>query len=610
MYNLFRCFCLEWGENEVMYNHIKCFITSFASKFKLKQKFQLLYLIGIVVPVIIVDSLVIFNIKTYQEKEVQQALENSVAQTLSEFSSIMEQVAYLSRNIVSDTSLVTFLSNTYTSDEEYQKAYEEIRNKSVLNYYKFIKEVSNITIYVENDTVRETSNIKILNEETRKLWWYQKYRASGESCSIFEDTSKGANSTVNPHAGMISLVRKFTNTYGRECIVVLDLNYNQIHHAVLSEKNKADVYICNGNKILFASDTRIFKVEKKEVPTLENIKFDKLFVKRIVPVVTENWVIYAMRNKESFLSAIVNSKDITLLMLVINLLLPSLVINGIVKSMLSRLRILDQHFDWLNSERLEKIPEDTKKDEISQLFSHYNSCVDKIQELINTIVEKNDEKHALEATKKQAELNALNTQVNPHFMYNTLECICMRSMLKGENETADIVRCLSVLLRQMSKWDKDVVPIEEEFDFVQKYLTIQKYRFAEKITYEIKLEDGAKDLIIPKLTLVSFVENACVHGIEESLESGDVCVGANVEHDKVLIVVKDTGCGMNEDKLNELRNKIEEADVNMLYHSKSTGVLNAVLRLKMYFGDRLSFAITSAVDEGTQIEIRIEQKFR
>ena len=162
----------------------------------------------------------------------------------------------------------------------------------------------------------------------------------------------------------------------------------------------------------------------------------------------------------------------------------------------------------------------------------------------------------------------------------------------------------------MSKWDKDVVPIEEELDFVQKYLTIQKYRFDEKITYEVRLEEEAKDFIIPKLTLVSFVENACVHGIEESLESGDVCVSAGVDDEKILIIVKDTGCGMDEKTLQELRKKIEVADVNMLYHSKSTGVLNAVLRLKMYFGDRLSFTITSVVDEGTRIEMRIEREFQ
>lgn len=589
---------------------VRTLVTSFTRNLELKQKFILLYLLGIFIPVIIVDSIAIFHIKAYQDREARLDLENSVARVLSEFSSVTEEVTYFSRNVVNDSSLAEFLDTNYTSAEEYQNAYAEIQDKSVLTYYKFIKEVSSITIYVENDTIVEDDRIKPLNDITRKMWWYQKYKGSHSPVYIFEDITRNAGSGINPHAGVISLVRNFPLSDGRSCVLVMDLNYNQIHHTVLGDQLRTDIYICNNNRILFASDSQLFKNEKTKLPVVEQINKEKVVVSRLVPAIGENWVIYALCNRESFLNTLFSSKELILAMFGINLLLPTFVINMLVKSVVSRLNILDQHFEGLNSERFDKIEGDNRKDEISQLFQHYNGCVDKIQELINTIVEKNDEKHALEATKKQAELNALNTQVNPHFMYNTLECICMRSILKGEKETADIVRCLSVLLRQMSKWDRDVVPIEEELSFVEKYLSIQKYRYAEKIAYEVRVEDSAKDFIIPKLTLVSFVENACVHGIEESIESGDVSVTARVKDDRILIVVKDTGCGMDEKTLQELRNKVEVVDVNMLYHSKSTGVLNAVMRLRMYFGDKLSFVITSVVDEGTRIEISIDREFQ
>ena len=378
----------------------------------------------------------------------------------------------------------------------------------------------------------------------------------------------------------------------------------------MRQEGQTGIYICNKNRVLFASNSEIFKEDNKNYPNVSNMRKEKNVCMRMVPAVGEGWAVYAIRNKQSFVKTLISSKELLMIMLFVNMLLPILVINSVAQSVIKRLNILDEHFEGLNSEKMEKIPEDINNDEISQLFRHYNGCVDKIQDLINTIVERNDEKHALEATKKQAELNALNTQVNPHFMYNTLECICMRSLLKGEKETADIVRCLSVLLRQMSKWDRDVVTIEEELAFVEKYLTIQKYRFAEKIAYEVRVEDSAKDFLIPKLTLVSFVENACVHGIEESIESGDVSVTAHAENGQILIVVKDTGCGMDNDTLEKLREKIEVVDVNMLYQSKSTGVLNAVMRLRMYFGNSLNFTISSVVDEGTRIEIRIDLEFQ
>lgn len=589
---------------------IKTTFASFFKGLKLKQKFVMLYLIGIVIPVIVVDSVVLFNINAYQDREAKQDMENSVVQTLNEFSSVFEQITYLSKNIVNDTSLIEFLNRNYTSEKDYQKAYVEIEGKSALNYYKFIKEVSSIKIYVENDTIVESDNIKRLDDATRRMWWYQKYSESGANSSLFEDITRNAGSAINPHAGVITLVRRFIALNGREALLLMELNYNQVNHTILREQNKTCIYICNDNRVIFASDSKIFKKDERELPSEKQIKGRETVVTRRVPAVGEEWHVYAVSNRQSIVKTLISSKALLLAILGINLLLPTLVINSLVKSVITRLYVLDEHFEGLNSGQLEKIQEDLSGDEISQLFRHYNGCVDKIQELINEIVEKNDEKHALEATKKQAELNALNTQVNPHFMYNTLECICMRSLLKGEKETADIVRCLSVLLRQMSKWDKDVVTIEEELTFVEKYLTIQKYRFAEKIAYEVRVEDSAKDFVIPKLTLVSFVENACVHGIEESIESGDVSVTAHAENSQIIIVVKDTGCGMDEETLDKLRKKIEVVDVNMLYHSKSTGVLNAVMRLRMYFGERLRFTITSVVNEGTRIEIRIDREFQ
>lgn len=607
-------FLFEMGEKMRKFQQIKLQLTSlkniFTKNMKLKQKFILLYLFGIFIPVVLVDLVIIYNINTYQKQEKKRELEYSVERVLNEFSGLIEQVTYFSRNIVNDSELHAFLERDYVSEEEYRYAYRKIESRSILNYSKFIKEISNITIYVENDTIVEKENIKKLNDITRKLWWYQKYEGNSSSVYIFEDITRNAGSGINPTAGVISLIREFETFDGRECILVLDLNYNQLYYNIIDEQSQSDIYICNSNRILFASDSEIFKGKESEIPVVDEIREDSIIVSQLVPSVGETWKIYALSAREPLLKTLLSSRQIVFLVLIVNLLAPTIIINVLVKSIISRLQVLENHFDGLKNEEFQRIPEDTANDEISQLFRHYNRTVDKIEALISTVVQRNNEKHALEVTKKQAELNALNTQVNPHFMYNTLECICMRSLIKGEKETADIVRCLSILLRQMSKWNRDVVTIEEELSFVERYLSIQKYRFAEKIAYEVRVQDDAKDFMIPKLTLVSFVENACVHGIEESVDSGDVSVSARVKDDHISIIVKDTGCGMDEVTLRQMKEKLEMADVDMLFRAKSTGVLNAYLRLKMYFGDRLNFNISSIIDEGTQIEICIEREFQ
>jgi len=255
---------------------IKTTFASFFKGLKLKQKFVMLYLIGIVIPVIVVDSVVLFHINAYQDREAKQDMENSVVQTLNEFSSVFEQITYLSKNIVNDTSLIEFLNRNYTSEKDYQKAYVEIEGKSALNYYKFIKEVSNIKIYVENDTIVESDNIKRLDDATRRMWWYQKYSESGANSSLFEDITRNAGSAINPHAGVITLGRRFIALNGREALLLMELNYNQVNHTILREQNKTCIYICNNNRVIFASDSKIFKKDERELPSEKQIKGERL----------------------------------------------------------------------------------------------------------------------------------------------------------------------------------------------------------------------------------------------------------------------------------------------------------------------------------------------
>ena len=592
------------------FRHVKFCLSSFTKHMQLKQKFLLHCVLGMIIPVVAVDLIVICNIQTYQRREQRQQLSDAIATVLHDFSGVMEQASYFSSSIINDKELAEYLASEYQSAVSSYEAYSSLSNRFILNGYRYIREFSNVTIYVDNPTIAETEHIKQMDEVTRKSWWYQRYVNAESDIYCFEDITRNAGSGINPYAGTISYIRRFTDVKERECILVRDLNYNQIYHIMLDEVKESEIYICNDNRILFASNTDIYKGAELQEPVVQMIDSKGMFVKQEVPAVTEGWTCYAKGAKKSLLSVATSAKMLVVVLIVISLLLPTIVINILVNNIVSRLHILECHFDGLLNEQLEKIPVEENVDEIGRLFQHYNGCVDKIKQLIETVVQKNDEKHALEVTKKQAELNALNTQVNPHFMYNTLQCICMRSLIKGEKETADIIRCLSVLLRQMSKWDKDVVTIEEELSFVEKYLAIQKYRFAEKIAYEVRMEDNVRNLSIPKLTLVSFVENACVHGIEESLEDGVVSVTASATEEKLIIVIQDTGCGMDDDTVQELIYRIEVADVNMLLHSKSTGVLNAVMRLKMYFGDKLSFHISSVVNEGTRIEISIQRDIR
>jgi two-component system sensor histidine kinase YesM len=257
----------------------------------------------------------------------------------------------------------------------------------------------------------------------------------------------------------------------------------------------------------------------------------------------------------------------------------------------------------VENEQFELIKIKEGEDEIGKLITRYNMMVTKIKELIEVVFKGQAEKQALELAKKNAELKALQSQVNPHFLFNTLESIRMRSLIKNELETAEIIGGLAVLFRKTMTWGDDYITVEEEMEFVEKYMDIQNYRFGDKIRYYHYVMDECKKCLVPKLSISTFIENACVHGIETRDKEGVISVTVTKKEEYLLIEISDNGKGIDDNRLNELKNMIEGADSSMLHNTKSTGILNAYLRLKMYSNSDILFDIDSKPDSGTDILI-------
>jgi two-component system sensor histidine kinase YesM len=257
-------------------------------------------------------------------------------------------------------------------------------------------------------------------------------------------------------------------------------------------------------------------------------------------------------------------------------------------------------------EKFEVITGQIAKDEIGSLTHSYNMMVLKIKNLIEIVFKGQVERQALELSKKQAELKALQSQVNPHFMFNTLETIRMRSLIKEEHETSDIIQKLALLMRQTINWGNDLVTIKDEITFVESYLVIQQYRFGEKLQFKIDVpEADILKMRIPKLTVLTFVENACIHGIEGSMNDGVVEVSFHKQNNQLHIIIRDTGVGMEEDKLALLRNLMLDPSLERLSELSSIGFMNAYIRLRMYFDDSIQVNITSERYKGTTIMIQV-----
>jgi two-component system sensor histidine kinase YesM len=171
-----------------------------------------------------------------------------------------------------------------------------------------------------------------------------------------------------------------------------------------------------------------------------------------------------------------------------------------------------------------------------------------------------------------------------------------------------MVAKLAVMQRQYVEWGNDSVSIFQEIEFVKAYLALQKYRFGERLNYDIEVDRECENFKIPKLTIVTFVENACVHGIESKSSPGWIFVRIGKDCDFCSVIaleIEDTGSGMAEAKLTELQNNMCNADIEMLKGGGRVGIINACVRLKMVTENRVEFRVEGEEGVGTTVTIRI-----
>ena len=232
------------------------------------------------------------------------------------------------------------------------------------------------------------------------------------------------------------------------------------------------------------------------------------------------------------------------------------------------------------------------QDEISQIGMVYNQLADSVQNLI----EKN---YALEIANREAEIEFLKMQINPHFLYNCLDTISWLGFTNGNNEVTELAVALGKFLRASIKRE-DYYTVKQEMEVVDNYLFIQKYRFGDKIEIRHDIPDEVLDFYIPSFIVQPVIENSIVHGLEEQIEKGILWIDIKLCEEKYLqFTLKDNGKGMDEEQL-------QQVILNYSNKSKksSIGLSNVYRRLNLLYGPACEFHITSALGKGTEVSFR------
>ena len=233
------------------------------------------------------------------------------------------------------------------------------------------------------------------------------------------------------------------------------------------------------------------------------------------------------------------------------------------------------------------------ENEIGSLTQSFNVMTHKIEDLMEQNVHEQEQ-------KRKSELKALQSQINPHFLYNTLDSIIWMAEGKKYEDVVLMTASLARLLRQSISNEDETVSIGQEIQYAKSYLTIQKMRYKDKLEFEIDVDPSVNMIPIVKLVLQPIIENAIYHGLKYKESKGMILVKGYRQGDNAVLEVKDDGVGMDEETLSHI---FEKHKVN--YHSNGVGVYNVQKRLVLYYGKDYGLHYQSKKGEGTTVTVVI-----
>ncbi len=251
-------------------------------------------------------------------------------------------------------------------------------------------------------------------------------------------------------------------------------------------------------------------------------------------------------------------------------------------------------------------PEMAGSDEIGLMARDLHTIISEQQKLAQEVMEQRLGREMLNAKNREVEFRMLSSQINPHFLYNTLETMRMRALINGDKDVAELAKMLSKVMRHNLKVKGELMPVTDELTMVRYYMQIQDYRFGDRISYSINADDEVlKNYMMIPLTIQPFVENAYVHGLEGKESGGNISVTAEITDEGtggiLKITIADNGLGMDEKTIEQVKRSLNDMDSSIDH----IGVRNVASRIRLLYGPPYGVDVESVKDEGTVVLLRM-----
>ncbi len=587
----------------------------------IRRKFIVVYIFCICLPVVAGGIIWMAFTSRSMEQNTIHFLNQTFEGAASDFNILTQTGINISNQVNADRTLINDLSKEFsTPTEHYELYWNSLRNRFNM-YLVSNPEISEISLYIDDPHFLNTDYFRVLDDNVKKTDWYKVVSQSKSDIIVYPASTA---ISITPYKNRLTIIRKIKSpTYLNNATnyLLIELKLDRVIEKLKAESGNIDAFLTSSGSKIIWSNTITMDINRGTSGVLdlhpdsgyyvlqENVGPDPYF---------EGWKITGMYDK----SVIYKKQFIVLAyILLITLSLSGFsvfLIWAVLNSMRYRLTALSRHIKKVSEDHLEPlILENTGQDEIGWLIQTYNKMIAEINDLINVVYKLEMQKKSIEVENIRAEYHYLQAQVDPHFLFNTLNAILVFCVKNGYTELATIISNLSKLFKRMLTTGSDLIPIAEELDFIEKYLTIEKFRFGDKFEYTIEISPQIIETkrLIPKMSVQPIVENACKHGLQASIEENRyLSIKADIIDKAIVISVKDNGSGMTAEKVNAIFNKFEnpKAAINPDPgadddEESGIGMQNVYRRMMMNYGDRFQFNIYSEPDKGTEIILKIEE---
>lgn len=475
--------------------------------------------------------------------------------------------------------------------------------KDMQSYFDVVKslrsEILEASIYRASDGVylSSDSSSTVQNASLEDEWFSSANKNT--LINVFSRISSNAYPDVQ-YSFTLSKYIPFDKNNDYNAVLKVDFDFTKIvetiTNATLGTEGRFIIYDKNYG-IVYSSESNNSKqamgLVKKLVIGSQSVEFDgHSFFLYAATISNTTWRVAIFTNEDALATAI---SRFALYVAIIGLALIALFIGVVLmvaNSITNPIRHLQKEMADIESLNYgASLEADIKgTSEVVELNKSFVQMMGRIQELTQAIV---DEKER----QRQSELKALQNQINPHFLYNTLDSI-IAMIDKGENEKAEkIIVALSKFFRISISKGQNVIPLPNEIEHARNYLLIQKMRFGDAFNYDIEMEPGLEQYYVVKLILQPIVENSIGHGLKEG-EEGHILIKAYTEGDLIKFDIQDNGYGMLPSKVEELEASFKNDDIH-----QGVGLKNVYQRIRIYYGEKANIEIHSEEDVGTKVTI-------